>query len=174
MTHPARNLIAPLLLAGALLPATAAAQHAPEFQLPFSCNSSWYGITLQHNPTPQAIEFTRRSYLNEPVLASAAGTISQVRDLGYGSDASRYVIIDHGNGWSTLYMNLATFNVAVGEYVAGGQPIATVGKTGPEQSLLYFEQRYYGMPESITIDNRKAYYWGSAGYTSNNCMQHHW
>lgn len=106
-------------------------------------------------------------------MASAAGTIAAVRDLGHGSSAGRYIAIDHGAGWRTTNMNLASFNVVVGERVAGGQPIATAGKSAPHLSHRYYEQRYYGLPDSVILNGRKAYYWGTSGYVSQNCRATH-
>ena len=64
----------------------------------------------------------------QPILASDSGTVvfSGYDDSGYGN----YVIIDHGNGYKTLYGHACELAVSTGEYVAQGQTIAYIGSTG--------------------------------------------
>lgn len=62
---------------------------------------------------------------------------------GYGL----LIILDHGNGWMTLY----AFNDALlkntGASVRAGEPISTVGSSGGQgRSALYFELRHNGQP----------------------------
>lgn len=61
------------------------------------------------------------------IVASAAGTvvISQ-----YSSSAGYYIMIDHGNGISTVYMHNSQLLVSVGQTVEQGQVIAKAGSTG--------------------------------------------
>ena len=53
-----------------------------------------------------------------PIFAAAAGRVVRVvhSGVGYG----RYVIIDHGNGFSTLYAHASAIHVTVGQYVNQG------------------------------------------------------
>ena len=61
------------------------------------------------------------------VLAMAAGTVTMAQwHYSYGN----VVEVDHGNGISTLYAHLESMDVAVGDKVAQGQQIGTVGSTG--------------------------------------------
>ena len=46
--------------------------------------------------------------------------------IGYGN----YVVIDHGNGYKTLYAHCSARYVAAGQYVNKGDIIAAVGQTG--------------------------------------------
>jgi len=76
------------------------------------------------------------------VLAAASGTVvlSQFH-YSYGN----YVIIDHGNGFSTLYAHLQASDVNVGDFVGAGQTIGWVGLTGRTFGYhLHFETREYG------------------------------
>ncbi|HLC42233.1 MAG TPA: peptidoglycan DD-metalloendopeptidase family protein [Methylomirabilota bacterium] len=64
---------------------------------------------------------------------------------GYGN----LVILDHGNGYFTLYAHIAEIHTQVGESVRQGQVIATVGDTGSLTGpRLYFEVRYQGRPQN--------------------------
>jgi len=62
---------------------------------------------------------------------------------GYG----RAVIIDHGDGVSTVYGHASKLLVRVGDMVGAGQPIALVGSTGIATGPhLHFEIRVNGRP----------------------------
>jgi septal ring factor EnvC (AmiA/AmiB activator) len=60
---------------------------------------------------------------------------------GYG----KLLILDHGNGFYTLYGNLSRLDLNKGERAAGGQVIGLAGDTGSlKGSKLYFEIRRNG------------------------------
>ena len=79
------------------------------------------------------------------VHAVTAGRVAYADWLkGYGL----LIILDHGNGWMTLY----AFNDALlknaGDSVRAGEAISTVGSSGGQgRSALYFELRRNGQPE---------------------------
>ena len=84
------------------------------------------------------------------VRAMASGTVTVINDRnGYGL----HVIIDHGNGISTLYGHLSASAVVTGEDVVSGEVIGAVGtsgnSTGPH---LHFEIRRNGVPQDPTED----------------------
>ena len=54
--------------------------------------------------------------------------MTQASDSGNGY--GNCVIINHGNGYVTLYAHLATISVKNGKSVTQGQQIGTVGSTG--------------------------------------------
>ncbi|MFP3897284.1 MAG: peptidoglycan DD-metalloendopeptidase family protein [Anaerolineales bacterium] len=62
------------------------------------------------------------------IVAADAGhvVVSQDSNVGYG----RMLIIDHGNGYETLYAHLSASFVEVGSSVSGGQLIGHCGSTG--------------------------------------------
>lgn len=62
---------------------------------------------------------------------------------GYGN----VVMIDHGNGWQTLYAHLDSYNVECGYYVFQGDVIGGLGTTGNSSGPhLHYEMRYNGVP----------------------------
>ena len=78
-----------------------------------------------------------------PVYATRAGKVitAVTSDSGYGI----YVLIDHGDGYSSLYAHMSVRYVSAGDTVAKGQMIGKVGDTGNSQGAhLHFEIRYYG------------------------------
>ena len=82
--------------------------------------------------------------IGTPVHAAMAGIVTRAGPLGgYGHT----VVIDHGNGYSTLYAHLSQILVARGDLVGSGQVIAKSGNsgfsTGPH---LHFELRLGGRP----------------------------
>ncbi len=80
----------------------------------------------------------------DEVRAVAAGEVVYAdwfRNLG------KLVIVDHGDGYMTLYGNNAEVRTQAGERVAAGDTIATVGAGGGEMPAgLYFELRERGQP----------------------------
>ncbi|AZQ13085.1 M23 family metallopeptidase [Shewanella khirikhana] len=61
------------------------------------------------------------------VVATAGGVVTWAGDMfGYG----QLVEVDHGNGLRTRYGHNKTLSVAVGDVVAKGEKIATMGSTG--------------------------------------------
>lgn len=78
-----------------------------------------------------------------PIRASRAGTVTQASFSGsYGYT----VIIDHGNGYSTLYAHMQpNLNVAPGQSVSQGQQLGIMGTTGRSTGVhLHFEIRKNG------------------------------
>lgn len=69
------------------------------------------------------------SPVGAPTRAAASGTVVAVRDLGRRS-YGKYIVVDHGNGVSTLYAHNSQLLVSVGQTVSQGQTIARSGQTG--------------------------------------------
>jgi len=79
-----------------------------------------------------------------PVVAADSGYVATVgwSDVGYGN----YIVIDHGNGFQTLYAHLSAVLVEVGQSVGKGARIGSVGVTGRSTGPhLHFEVRYKGV-----------------------------
>ena len=85
-----------------------------------------------------------RAANGQNVKAIAAGRVVFADWLrGFGN----LLIVDHGNGYMSLYGNNETLYKQVGDELRGGDTIATVGNSGGnEDSGLYFELRLASKP----------------------------
>lgn len=82
------------------------------------------------------------AYSGAPVKAADSGRVVIAKsgwNYGYGN----YVVIDHGNGFVSLYGHLNSIFVRPGENIYSGQKIGSVGNTGNSTGPhLHFEIRY--------------------------------
>lgn len=100
-------------------------------------------VEEQRNNFHKGIDITKPGCAGEPTVASAGGTVIQAGNKynGYGN----CVIIDHGNGVSTLYAHHQSLAVSVGDTVVQGQTIGYIGQTGNAYgNHLHFEVRING------------------------------
>ncbi|MFC1750772.1 peptidoglycan DD-metalloendopeptidase family protein [Pseudomonadota bacterium] len=65
-----------------------------------------------------------------PIWAAGTGKVTKASSGTWGGGYGNHVIIDHGNGLSTLYAHLDYLNVSVGDIVDQGQVIGRMGRTG--------------------------------------------
>ena len=85
------------------------------------------------------------------VTAAAAGT---VLEAGFDAARGNYLLLDHGEGLTTLYGHCQEVLAVTGDTVAEGQTIAAVGSTGLSTGPhLHFEVRQDG-----TAQNPVAYF----------------
>jgi len=104
-----------------------------------------WGVTQLH----AGIDLVRTgATAGAPVVASAGGTIVEIESrVAYGTD----VVIDHGDRLATVYAHLAAVSVSVGDAVAAGQQIGTIGSSGFSTGAhLHFEVRVDGVPVDPT------------------------
>ena len=110
-------------------------------------NSSRISAGYLGYPGHRGIDFP--SPQGTPVMAAESGTVTTVMysNKSYGNR----VIIDHGNGISTLYGHNSTIGVSLGQKVSKGQTIAGVGSTGNSTgNHVHFEIRINGKPINPT------------------------
>ncbi len=95
---------------------------------------SWYhtGVDIANHDSP-------------PVVAAQGGTVIKAgwNAGGYGN----YVVVDHGNGWKTLYAHMVTgsLQVSAGQVVKQGQRLGTMGTTGRSTGIhCHFEVFFNG------------------------------
>ncbi len=78
-----------------------------------------------------------------PVIAADGGKVVYAGCINWGYGC--HVIIDHGNGYQTLYAHFSRYDVEVGQYVSQGQQIGIMGSTGRSTGThLHFEIRSGG------------------------------
>lgn len=85
-----------------------------------------------------------------PIKAADSGYVAVVgrSDYGYG----RYVLIDHGNGFQTLYAHFSVIYVKVGQSVGKGQTIGLCGSTGKSTGPhVHFEIKLNGVRRNPMI-----------------------
>ncbi len=81
------------------------------------------------------------------VLATANGVIKKVVNIytpnhSYG----KYIVIDHGHGYETLYAHLSEIDVSQGQQVKRWDPIGKSGKTGRAEGYhLHYEVHLNGV-----------------------------
>lgn len=82
-----------------------------------------------------------------PVLAADSGKVIAVLSYRYGY--GNHILIDHGNGYITLYAHLSAFNVSQGQTVKRGDVIGRMGSTGRSTGThLHFEIRKNGVNQN--------------------------
>jgi len=83
------------------------------------------------------------------IYSAAAGRV--VHSGWYGAYGIA-VVIDHGNGWSTLYGHCSRTAVSAGQNVSSGQVVGYVGSTGYSTGAhLHFEVRRYGRHQNPNV-----------------------
>jgi murein DD-endopeptidase MepM/ murein hydrolase activator NlpD len=101
--------------------------------------SSYYGPSH-----PLGIDIDQYNSPGAPIRAAASGVITFAGGnscCSYGF----YVVINHQNGFETLYAHMASFAVSQGEYVNQGDVIGYVGLTGRTTGYhLHFEVHLNG------------------------------
>lgn len=153
---------------GGLVGTAPAASAAPGFQLPFPCGQTWSGQTRTNHSPANAVDFNRAGDLGDTVVAAASGRVVTVADRG-ATSYGRYVVVDHGSGWRTLYAHLSTQTVSVGQSVSAGKKLGTVGSTGGSTGPhLHFEELHDGVVQRVVLNGATALYWGTRSYTSHN------
>ena len=81
----------------------------------------------------------------DPFIAVADGKVIRAKDRGDGY--GKCVMIDHGNGLSTLYAHGSEFFVKEGEYVKAGTKVLAVGDSGLSTGVhAHFEVRVNSVP----------------------------
>mgnify|MGYP004494597925 CR=1 FL=1 len=74
------------------------------------------------------IDIANGNTYGQTIVAADGGTVTKAYDSGDGYGIC--VIINHGNGMSTLYAHCSAAYVSAGQTVSKGQAIAAVGSTG--------------------------------------------
>jgi murein DD-endopeptidase MepM/ murein hydrolase activator NlpD len=97
----------------------------------------------------KGVDIASGGIYGKAIVAADSGKVIQASFGGNGNGYSGYgnvVVIDHGNGYSTLYAHCSSIAVSKGSLVTKGQIIAYVGSTGDSTGPhLHFEIRVNGV-----------------------------
>lgn len=82
-----------------------------------------------------------------PGIAASDGGIVLVAGWPDGQGYGNRVVLDHGNGYTSLYAHLSNIYVSIGQTVSRGQLIGQMGSTGRSTGThLHLEIHYKGVP----------------------------
>lgn len=112
------------------------------------------GIGMRPNPWTGKPEFHSGLDIPKPLgTAVYAPGNGIVESAGSSNGNGKMVVLDHGEGITTLYAHLSKIHVKEGQRVSKGQFIANIGSTGKSTSPhLHYEVRVDGVP----IDPRRS------------------
>jgi len=105
--------------------------------------TTYFGYDSWRNGNHGGIDIGNSGIMGANVYASKGGEVLVAKTTYIpGYDYGMYVVIDHGNGYKTLYAHLSAIYVSVGQVVEKGECIAAVGSTGWSTGAhLHFEVR---------------------------------
>ncbi len=111
---------------------------------------SWFAVTDRYGAKRGkglihgGIDLALDSDHHWPVLAACNGTVAAAE---YSSAYGHYVLVDCGDGWSTLYAHFTLTSVKVGASVTFETVLGASGSTGfSTGEHLHFEIRWQGVP----------------------------
>lgn len=125
-------------------------------------------ITSRYGYRIHPIFQTKKFHSGLDIAASAGSTIvaadsGTVAVATYSSSYGNYVMINHANGYTTLYAHMSSLAVSSGQTVSKGSTIGYVGSTGWSTGPhCHFEIRYNG----ATID--PAQFFSGLSYSSDS------
>jgi murein DD-endopeptidase MepM/ murein hydrolase activator NlpD len=98
---------------------------------------------FDYNPAANHPAIDIAGSTGHPIFGADSGVVvySGWNNYGYGL----VIVLDHGNGWQTLYAHLSHVSVRCGQSVSQGQGIGSAGSTGNSTGPhLHFETRNQG------------------------------
>ncbi len=96
---------------------------AASFKISFPFGAK--NANIEEVPAHDGIDYIAEE--GTPVLAAADG---KVRAADFSASRGNYIVIDHTDGFSTVYACLKEMQVSVGDEMKAGSQIGTVGSTG--------------------------------------------
>lgn len=131
--------------------------HPPEWERPagnleFRVTQTFDHVNLEFSSKPHGALDLGNGRLGAIVTAAADGKViaegylkepwsQSTTRYGTGNYGGIMAVIDHGNGWTTVYAHLSATVITAGQAVKAGQYIGTLGDTGSAkgQGHLHFE-----------------------------------
>jgi len=110
-----------------------------------SSNFIWptTGVITQY-PTWYHMAFDIASNSGPAIIASDTGTVTYAGCINWGYGC--HVVVDHGNGYQTLYGHMSVISVSAGQVVNQGQQLGNMGSTGNSTGPhCHFEIRLNGV-----------------------------
>lgn len=97
-----------------------------------------YPLIITKKDPPDAVHYGVR--IGSKVFASASGEVTKAATEGWNGGFAKHIVLDHGDGVSTLYAHLSHVGVEVGDTVLQGDVIGYSGDTGYTTGpVLYFK-----------------------------------
>ena len=111
--------------------------------------TTYFGYDSWRNGQHSGVDLSGGGINGANIYASKGGTVIKAKtDYIPGYSYGMYVVIDHGNGYSTLYGHCSAIYVYEGQVVNQGDVIAAVGSTGWSTGPhLHFEVRIDGIAQ---------------------------
>lgn len=108
--------------------------------------TTYFGYSEFHSGNHGAIDIGNGGINGANIYAMKGGEVIVAKTTyRQGYDYGMYVVIDHGNGYQSLYAHCSAIYVTVGQMVSQGEVIAAVGSTGWSTGPhLHFEIRKDG------------------------------
>lgn len=112
----------------------------------FHMITTYFGYSEYHSGNHGAIDVGNGGINGANIYAMKGGEVIVAKTTyTAGYDYGMYVVIDHGNGYQSLYAHCSAIYVTVGQMVSQGEVIAAVGSTGWSTGPhLHFEIRKDG------------------------------
>ncbi|MCR4780577.1 MAG: peptidoglycan DD-metalloendopeptidase family protein [Ruminiclostridium sp.] len=112
----------------------------------FHLITTYFGYDSWRGGNHGGIDIGNSGIMGANVYASKGGEVLVAKTTYIpGYDYGMYIVIDHGNGYQTLYAHLSAIYVTVGQEVTKGECIGAVGSTGWSTGPhLHFEVRKDG------------------------------
>ena len=124
-------------------------KHVPSIR-PISGGYLNSGFGYRRDP----LDHTRRFHYGQDITVPTGVTIiapadGVVKEARYRGGNGKYIKIDHGYGYTTLYLHLSKTLVKKGTSVKRGDVIGKTGNTGRTNGPhLHYEVHYYGTPQN--------------------------
>ncbi len=113
--------------------------------------AAWHGVSDPFGGSRgggrihEGIDLDLYGFHHSTIFSACTGTVSKVEYLTYSY--GYHVVVDCGDGWTTLYAHMDDISVAPGQRVSKGTPLGISGLTGyTTGEHLHFEIRYNGAP----------------------------